>query len=110
MGILLKDCDQPFPKEEERRCATSLESPVDFVVSKIGNKVDVYVTEEENEETKIGNKVDVYVREEENEEAQEYTIGKKTELEKWRWFSICQKKKFAYAVFCCHKINGTKAS
>ncbi|KAH7511336.1 hypothetical protein FEM48_ZijujUnG0024400 [Ziziphus jujuba var. spinosa] len=75
MEILLKDCDQPFPKEEERRCGTSLESPVDFVVSKIGNKVDVYVTEEENEETKIGNKVDVYVREEENEEAQEYTIG-----------------------------------
>ncbi|KAE8677219.1 sucrose-phosphate synthase 1 [Hibiscus syriacus] len=87
----IQNCEIPAMKGEQRYCATSLESLIDWTVSKLGKNIQVlsnYV-EEETE-----NRVFAIAR-----------VAKKvgeTEM-------VCHKLKYAYAVFLCHSIEKTTA-
>lgn len=95
MKQTLQDCEEPSVNGEEKQCATSLESMVDFAVSKLGKKnkkVEVYTSEVENDDQDV---------------PQEYTVGKGTKLIGNKSV-ICHKLNYAYAVFYCHEIHGSK--
>ncbi|XP_062020543.1 BURP domain-containing protein 3-like [Rosa rugosa] len=87
----IEDCEAPSIKGEDKYCATSLESLVDFTVSKLGKYVQVHSTEVENE-----NK-------------QEYKIGKGAVQRIGDRSVVCHKQKYVYAVFYCHEIHSTRA-
>ncbi|KAL8101687.1 BURP domain protein RD22-like [Apium graveolens] len=90
MKNTISECEAPAVKGEEKFCATSLESMVDFTTSKLGEKVNAVSTDVEKES-----------------KLQKYTIvGSKKLAEK---AVICHKQKYAYAVFYCHKTNNVKA-
>ncbi|XP_028753038.1 BURP domain protein RD22-like [Neltuma alba] len=86
-------CEDPGIKGEEKYCATSLESMVDFVTLKLGKNVNALSVEGMKEETK---------------QVEEYTIlhGMKKVGETQ---VVCHKLYYAYAVFLCHKIQNTVA-
>ncbi|XP_050220118.1 BURP domain protein RD22-like isoform X1 [Mercurialis annua] len=89
----IEQCEAPKMKGEIKYCATSLESLVDFVVSKIGKNV--YA---------LANEVD----EEENNKKQNYAIS--NEIKTMGDHPIvCHKQIYKYAVFYCHVIMGTEA-
>lgn len=86
----ISECEEPAIKGEEKYCATSLESMIDFTTSKLGYKVNAVSTEVEKES-----------------KLQKYSIvGSKKLGEK---AVICHKQNYAYAVFYCHKTNNVKA-
>ncbi|XP_065864602.1 BURP domain-containing protein 5-like [Euphorbia lathyris] len=87
----IEECEAPGIKGEDKHCATSLESLVDYVVSKLGTRVKT-----------VSNKV-----EEENKK-QDYVIQKGIKMmgEKDRNI-VCHKERYAYAVYYCHMINDT---
>ncbi|KAJ9182693.1 hypothetical protein P3X46_006658 [Hevea brasiliensis] len=87
----IEDCEAPNIRGENKYCATSLESLVDFVIRMYGKKVQALATEAEKE----------------NKE-QEYTIlkGIKTIGDNQ---IVCHNQPYTYAVFYCHTINATKA-
>ncbi|KAM0974994.1 BURP domain protein RD22-like isoform X2 [Malus sylvestris] len=91
----IQECEAPGIKGEEKYCATSLESMIDFTTSKLGTSVEALVsTEEEKEATIFMHK---------------YTIMpgvKKLEGEK---AVMCHKQNYPYAVFYCHAIKQTRA-
>ncbi|XP_050368248.1 BURP domain-containing protein 3-like [Argentina anserina] len=87
----IEDCEAPGIKGEDKYCATSLESLVDFTASKLGKYVQVYSTEVVNE-----NK-------------QEYKIGKGAVQKIGDRSVVCHKQKYLYAVFYCHEIHSTRA-
>ncbi|XP_068327282.1 BURP domain protein RD22-like [Pyrus communis] len=91
----IQECEAPGFKGEEKYCATSLESMIDFTTSKLGTSVEALVsTEEEKEATMFMRK---------------YTIMpgvKKLEREK---AVLCHKRNYPYAVFYCHAIKQTRA-
>lgn len=90
MKNTISECEAPAIKGEEKYCATSLESMVDFTTSELGNKVSAVSTDVEKES-----------------ELQKYTIvGSKKLGEK---AVICHKQNYAYAVFYCHKTNNVEA-
>ncbi|XP_054799721.1 BURP domain protein RD22 [Prosopis cineraria] len=92
MKNTLKECEQAGIKGEEKYCATSLESMVDFATSKLGKKVEA-VSTEAVKETRM----------------QEYTIApgvKKIGEEK---AVVCHRKEYPYAVFYCHQTETTRA-
>ncbi|KAF2296552.1 hypothetical protein GH714_040613 [Hevea brasiliensis] len=85
----IKDCEAPNIRGENRYCATSLESLVDFVITKFGKKVQALANEAEKE----------------NKE-QECTILKGIKMIGDNQM-VCHKMRYAYAVFYCHTINAT---
>ncbi|KAM5555384.1 hypothetical protein ABKV19_023344 [Rosa sericea] len=89
MKRTIKQCEAPAIKGEDKFCATSLESLIDFTVSKLGKYVQVYSTEGENE-----NKQQYSI-----EITGVQSIGDKS--------IVCHKEKYVYGVFYCHKFYGT---
>ncbi|KAL6980129.1 hypothetical protein U1Q18_021778 [Sarracenia purpurea var. burkii] len=87
----IKECEDTGIKGEEKYCATSLESMVDFSTSKLGKKVDAISTE-------VGK----------DTPWQKYTITRVTKLAGDKAV-VCHKQVYPYAVFYCHKTQTTKA-
>ena len=88
----IKECEAPGIKREEKYCATSLESMIDFSTSKLGKNVQAISTEVEKESG-----------------LKKYTITqveKKTAGEK---SVVCHKQNYPYAVFYCHSTQDTEA-
>ncbi|XP_054818758.1 BURP domain protein RD22-like [Prosopis cineraria] len=91
MHNTIKLCEESGIKGEDKYCATSLESMVDFIASKRGRHVEALSTEVVKETKK-----------------QEYTIThgvKKVGAETKA--AVCHKLNYVYAVFYCHKIENT---
>ncbi|KAL1291211.1 hypothetical protein HN51_059770 [Arachis hypogaea] len=89
----IKECEEPGIKGEEKYCATSLESMVDFSTSKLGKNIDV-VSTEISKETKL----------------QSYNVApgvKKINHENKA--VVCHKQNYPYALFYCHKTETTMA-
>ncbi|KAJ7948537.1 BURP domain protein RD22 [Quillaja saponaria] len=82
-------CEKPGIKGEDKYCATSLESLIDYTVSKLGKNVQVLTTEIEKETKK-----------------QQYNIVKGVQKVGDRAV-VCHKLNYAYAVFYCHEIEAT---
>ncbi|GFS35404.1 BURP domain-containing protein [Actinidia rufa] len=91
MKKTIKECEEPGTKGEEKYCATSLESMVDFSTNKLGKNVQGLLTEVDRET-----------------QLQKYSI---TGVEKMAGDKtvVCHKQEYAYAVFYCHKKQTTKA-
>ena len=88
----IKRCEAPAIKGEEKYCATSLESMIDFSISKLGTKVQAISTEVEKETQK-----------------QEYTIGVGVKKMAGDESVACHKENYPYAVFYCHVTQTTRA-
>ncbi|XP_014498492.1 polygalacturonase 1 beta-like protein 2 isoform X3 [Vigna radiata var. radiata] len=84
----LKFCEMPTLNGEEKHCATSIESMVDFVTSKLGNNAHVTSTETESKSQKFIVKDGVKIL------AEEEIIA-------------CHLMKYPYIVFYCHKISNS---
>ncbi|GFS35397.1 BURP domain-containing protein [Actinidia rufa] len=87
----VKECEEPGIKGEDKYCATSLESMVDFSTNKLGKDVQGVSTEVDKETL-----------------LQKYSIAG---VEKMMGDKavVCHKQNYAYAVFYCHKTQTTKA-
>ncbi|XP_076909957.1 BURP domain protein RD22-like [Bidens hawaiensis] len=83
----LKQCEDKTLKGEEKYCATSLESMVDFCTTKLGKNVKAISTEANNKESIPFQKYKIQV-------------AKKLATNK---VVVCHKRKYVYAVFYCHK-------
>uniref|UniRef100_A0A3N7ET69 BURP domain-containing protein n=1 Tax=Populus trichocarpa TaxID=3694 RepID=A0A3N7ET69_POPTR len=81
-------CESPNMEGEEKYCATSLESLIDFNVARLGQNVQVLSTEP-------GKK-------------QEYTVSAKAEMRGEHKAAVCHKIRYPYAVHYCHVIEGTE--
>ncbi|KAL4560373.1 hypothetical protein LXL04_032523 [Taraxacum kok-saghyz] len=93
-GKEMNECEDKGIEGEEKYCATSLESMVDFSTSKLGKKVKAISTEvNTNESTPL----------------QTYKIegAKKLAADK---AVVCHKHNYAYAVFYCHKTVSTRVN
>ncbi|XP_057478591.1 BURP domain protein RD22-like [Actinidia eriantha] len=90
MKKTVKECEEPGIKGEEKYCATSLESMVDFITNKLGKNIQGVSTEVDRET-----------------QLQKYGI---TGVEKMAGDKavVCHKQDYAYTVFYCHKIQTTK--
>ncbi|KAD5803051.1 hypothetical protein E3N88_14411 [Mikania micrantha] len=88
----LSECESEGIEGEEKYCATSLESMVDFSTTKLGKNLKVVSTE---------------VNSKKNTPLQKYkiTIAKKLAATK---AVVCHKQEYAYAVFYCHKTVSTQ--
>lgn len=91
MKNTIKLCEEPGLKGEEKYCATSLESMVDFITSKLGRHVEALSTEVGKETKK-----------------QEYTIMQGVKVGEEN-IVACHKLSYVHAVFYCHKIETTRA-
>ncbi|XP_044464593.1 BURP domain-containing protein 3-like [Mangifera indica] len=92
MQNTIKECEEPGIKGEEKYCATSLESMIDFSTSKLGKNVQAFSTVVEKR-TRL----------------QKYTIAagvKKMPSDK---SVVCHKQNYVYAVFYCHSTETTRA-
>ncbi|KAG9151638.1 hypothetical protein Leryth_001946 [Lithospermum erythrorhizon] len=91
MKTTIKECEEPGIAGEEKYCATSLESMVDFSTSKLGTRVEAISTESGEEH-----------------EFQEFEFSgvKKMGNDK---AVVCHRQNYVYAVFYCHKTEVTKA-
>ncbi|KAF3454280.1 hypothetical protein FNV43_RR04727 [Rhamnella rubrinervis] len=88
----IEECEGAGIQGEDKYCATSLESLVDFCVSKLGNK-----------------NIKVYSTEVDKETKQEYKIVEKGVKKIGDSSVVCHKLNYAYAVFYCHEIQATRA-
>ncbi|CAI9267916.1 unnamed protein product [Lactuca saligna] len=93
MKQTLSECENKGIQDEEKYCATSLESMVDFSTSKLGKNVKAISTE---------------VNAKESTPLQKYTIegAKKLAADK---AVVCHKQNYAYVVFYCHKTVSSRA-
>ncbi|PSS17806.1 BURP domain protein [Actinidia chinensis var. chinensis] len=91
MKNTVKECEEPGIKGEEKYCATSLESMVDFSTDKLGKNVQGVSTEVDRE-TRL----------------QKYSIAGVEKMAGDKAV-VCHKQNYAYAVFYCHKTQTTKA-
>ncbi|KAL6124176.1 hypothetical protein ACLB2K_076691 [Fragaria x ananassa] len=89
MKKTIGDCEKPAIKAEDKYCATSLESLIDFMVSKLGKHVQVYSTEAEDESK------------------QEYRIETTGVQSIGDRSVVCHKENYVYGVFYCHKFDDT---
>ncbi|XP_050229840.1 BURP domain-containing protein 5-like [Mercurialis annua] len=87
----IKQCEAPNVLGEDKYCATSFESLVDFVTAKLGSNITAFSNEVEEENKK-----------------QEYTILKDIKMIGDKQI-VCHKLRYKYAVFYCHAISATKA-
>ncbi|XP_059639207.1 BURP domain protein RD22-like, partial [Cornus florida] len=93
MKKIIELCEKPGIKGEEKYCATSLESMIDFSTSKLGNYNNVQAI------AKMVEKETVQVK-------KYYSIaGAKMVGED---AVVCHKQNYEYAVFYCHKTRSTK--
>ncbi|KAE8724477.1 Dehydration-responsive protein RD22 [Hibiscus syriacus] len=92
MKNTIKECEQPSIQGEEKYCATSLESMIDFTTSKLG-KIDQAVSTEVEKQTP----------------KQKYTISAGVDRISGEKVVVCHKQNYAYAVFYCHKSETTRA-
>ncbi|XP_054792345.1 BURP domain-containing protein 3-like [Prosopis cineraria] len=90
MKNTIKFCEESGIKGEEKYCATSLESMVDFITSKLGRHVEALSTEVVKETKK-----------------QEYKIMHGVKKVGGTKVLVCHKLNYVYAVFYCHKIKNT---
>ncbi|RVW64604.1 BURP domain protein RD22 [Vitis vinifera] len=88
----IEECEDPGIKGEEKYCATSLESMIDFSTSKLGNKG-----------------VKAVSTEAENKSQMKYRIAAGLEKMGGDFSVVCHKMNYPYAVFYCHKIQATRA-
>ncbi|XP_054791481.1 BURP domain protein RD22-like isoform X2 [Prosopis cineraria] len=86
-------CEKPGVKGEEKYCATSLESMVDFITLKLGKNVEALSTEMMMKETKN----------------QEYTIKQGAKRLGEAKVVVCHKLNYVYALFYCHETETTIA-
>ncbi|KAL6524101.1 hypothetical protein OROMI_031196 [Orobanche minor] len=91
MKKTLKECEEKAVEGEEKFCATSLESMVDFIASKLGKDVKALSTNAESTH-KI-----------------EYTIIRVEKMTTKKAVVVCHRQEYAYAVFYCHKTDKTVA-
>ncbi|CAK7353376.1 unnamed protein product [Dovyalis caffra] len=92
MKDTIKECENPGIKGEEKYCATSLESMIDFSTSTLGKNVQAISTEVENQT-----------------QMQKYTIKTGVEMMAGETSVACHKQNYAYAVFYCHATHTTRA-
>uniref|UniRef100_A0A2P2J793 BURP domain-containing protein n=1 Tax=Rhizophora mucronata TaxID=61149 RepID=A0A2P2J793_RHIMU len=90
MENTIKECENPGIEGEEKYCATSLESMIDFSTSKLGKNIRAISTEVEKPTGR-----------------QKYTIAgvKKIAGDK---SVVCHKQNYPYAVFYCHSTQSTR--
>lgn len=89
----LKTCESPAAKGEDRLCVTSLESMVDFAISKLGKDAKVVATEAAE---------DSHIR--------TYTVAPEGAQELKGSKSVtCHREAYAYAVYYCHETYETSA-
>ncbi|XP_077232294.1 BURP domain-containing protein 5-like [Tasmannia lanceolata] len=88
----LSTCEAPASKGEDKYCATSLESMVDFAKSKLGTNVQVLTTTVNKETT-----------------TQEYTVGSGVKKMVGPKSLACHGQSYVYAVFYCHETSDTTA-
>ncbi|XP_043693744.1 BURP domain-containing protein 3-like [Telopea speciosissima] len=97
MKNTISDCEKPASAGEEKYCATSLESMIDFSCSKLGtNNVQVLSTEEEEKETSQKKKIII----------KKYRITGDLEKMKSEKAVLCHGMPYMYAVFYCHTTRG----
>ncbi|KAK7352835.1 hypothetical protein VNO80_18265 [Phaseolus coccineus] len=87
----LSECEETGIKGEEKYCATSLESMVDFSTSKLGKNVEVLSTEVDKETG-----------------LQKYTVAPGVKKISGDTAVVCHKQNYPYAVFYCHKTESTR--
>ena len=92
MKKTINECEEPGIRGEEKQCVTSLESMVDFSISKLGKNVEA-VSTEVNKETNL----------------QKYTIAPGVKKFEENKAIVCHKQNYPYAVFYCHKTEAIKA-
>nr|BAC22501.1 resistant specific protein-3 [Vigna radiata] len=88
----LNHCEKPALKGEEKQCATSVESMVDFVTSKLGNNARVTSTELE-----IGSKF------------QKFIVKDGVKILAEEKIIACHPMSYPYVVFYCHKMANSTA-
>ncbi|KAI3468241.1 hypothetical protein Pfo_024904 [Paulownia fortunei] len=91
MKKTIKECEETGIKGEEKLCATSLESMVDFSTSKLGKDLKAVSTNAENGQKK------------------EYSIVGVKRMPSEKAVVVCHRQEYAYAVFYCHKTDTTVA-
>ena len=85
-------CEEPGIRGEDKYCATSLESMIDFIISRLGKTVHVLATE-------LNGKV--------KSQTQSYApvrVSKAIDKQ-----IVCHKMNYAYAVYLCHEIPATRS-
>ena len=87
----IKECEAPEIKGEEKYCATSLESMIDFSTSKLGKQVQAISTEADNQS-----------------QMKSYTVQGVKEMTGEKSV-VCHKQNYAYAIFYCHATQTTRA-
>ncbi|XP_011081829.1 BURP domain protein RD22 [Sesamum indicum] len=87
----IKECEEKGIKGEEKFCATSLESMVDFSTSKLGKDVEAISTNAETGQKK------------------EYHIVEVNRRPSTKAAVVCHRQEYAYAVFYCHETDTTVA-
>ncbi|XP_076909958.1 BURP domain protein RD22-like [Bidens hawaiensis] len=92
MKQTLNECENTGIEGEEKYCATSLESMVDFSTTKLGKNVRAISTEVNNKESTSLQKYQI-------EAAKTLAANKAV---------VCHKQNYPYAVFYCHKTVSTK--
>ncbi|CAH9090437.1 unnamed protein product [Cuscuta epithymum] len=96
MKQTIKECEDPAIKGEEKQCATSLESMIEFSKSKLGSDKKILAV---STETLAGD----------TSSLQKYTISGVEKLNKEEGVVVCHKQNYPYAVFYCHKSKTTDA-
>ncbi|KAI3915562.1 hypothetical protein MKW92_043709 [Papaver armeniacum] len=90
----IRVCEEPAEIGEQKSCATSLESMIDFCTSKLGKNVNALATEINKQET----------------EKQQYVIQSGVKKMNGDDSSVvCHGESYLYAVFYCHAIHKTRA-
>ncbi|KAL1532488.1 BURP domain protein RD22-like [Salvia divinorum] len=87
----IQECEDTELLGEERFCATSLESMIDFSTSVLGKDATAVSTEADSTERKV------------------YRIKSVTRLPSDKPVVACHKQEYVYPVFYCHKTNTTVA-
>lgn len=87
----IKECEEPRTKGEEKYCATSLESMIDFCRTRLGKSIQAISTEVKKESP-----LQTYTIEGVKKMASDAAV-------------VCHKRKYAYTVFYCHTTQTTKA-
>ena len=88
----LNMCEEPALNGEEKYCATSVESMVDFVTSKLGKNVHVTSTEIENEG-----------------KSQKFSVKDGVKILAKEEIISCHPMQYPYVVFYCHKLSNSSA-
>ncbi|XP_050213512.1 BURP domain-containing protein 3 [Mercurialis annua] len=92
MKNTIKECEASGIKGEEKLCATSLESMIDFSTSILGKSIQAISTDVEN-----------------HTQRQKYTITAAAKKMAADNAVVCHKQKYPYAIFYCHATQTTRA-